>query len=178
MTKSTLPAIIIDVDPLLRRWGLPFWTWARLRQLRVGETLTLAAFEAPCFGAVNGSVGVTVSRERGGIFRVEAGWVAHLGKNAQRRGHLLTWVDFKMCAGRQLELIQPRFLGDGDCRRRALHMVTVVMRRAVLLAHWAKRDGDRSAYTSMSPDHCMTGSGSDDGALSWLEKLRGPELSA
>lgn len=178
MTKSTLPPLLIDVDPLLRQWGLPFWTWARLRDLRVGDSLAFASFDAPGFGGATGSVGVTVSRERGGIFRIEAGWVAHLGKNAQRRGHLLTWVDFKMRSGRQLELHQPQFLGGGDCRRQALRQVTIVLRRAVLLARWAKQDGDRAAYTALAPDHCMCGGGSDSGALAWLERLRGPEVRA
>lgn len=176
MTKSTLPPLLIDVDPLLRRWGLPYWTWARLRAMRVGDVKQFASFDAPCFGEVLGSVGVTVVREKGGFFRVEAGWVAHLGRNAMRRGHMLTWVDFKMRPGRQIELFQPRGFGDGDFRSGALRQVTVILRRANLLARWAKRDGDRDAYTSMSPDHCMFGGGSDAGALHWLEKLRGPEL--
>jgi hypothetical protein len=178
MQKSTLPQIVLDVDPLLRRWGLPYWTWARMRRMRVGDILVLADFDAPNICGILGNVGVTLTRERGGLFRLEAGWVAHLGKNAQRRGHLLTWVDFKMCNGRQLELHQPKFIGQGDGRLRALELVTVVMRRAVLLARWAKRDGDRAAYTALSPDHCMNGSGQPDGALAWLEKLRGPELRA
>jgi hypothetical protein len=83
-----------------------------------------------------------------------------------------------MCTERQLELRQPKFLTDGDGRRRALDLVTIVMRRAVLLSRWAKRDGDRDAYTALSPDHCMCGVGQPTGALAWLEKLRGPELAA
>ena len=144
--------------------------------MRVGDVLVLVDFDAPNFCDSIGNAGVTLTRERGGMFRLEAGWVAHLGKNAQRRGHLLTWVDFKMCKGRQLELHQPSFFGPGDGRRQALDLVTVVMRRAVLLARWAKRDGDRAAYTALSPDHCMHGGGQPDGALAWLEKLRGPAL--
>lgn len=147
-----------------------------MRRMRVGETMVLADFDAPNFCGSIGNAGVTLTRERGGRFRLEAGWVAHLGKNAQRRGHLLTWVDFKMCAERQLELHQPGFFGEGDGRRRALDLVTVVMRRAALLARWAKQDGDRDAYTALSPDHCMNGGGRPDGALAWLEKLRGPNL--
>ena len=177
MQKSSLPPIILDVDPLLRRWGLPYWTWARLRKMRVGDTMVLADFDAPDLCGVQGNAGVTVSRERGGRFRIEGGWLAHLGKNAMRRGHMLTWVDFKMCNGRQLELLQPRSFSDGeDGRRRALEMVTVIMRRAVLLSRWAKRDGDRDAYMALAPDYCMCGSGQPDGALAWLEKMRGPEL--
>lgn len=178
MQKSSLPQIVLDVDPLLRRWGLPPWAWARFREMRVGDTLALADFDAPNLCGIDGNAGVTVTRQRGGVFRLEAGWVVHLGKNALRRGHLLTWVDFKMCKGRQLELHQPHFFAEGDGRRRALELVTIVMRRAVLLARWAKRDGDRAAYTALAPDHCMSGSGQPDGALAWLEKLRGPELTA
>lgn len=176
MTKSSLPKIILDADPLLSRWGLPHWAWARIRELRVGESLLLVDFDGPGIGKCPGTAGVSLTRERGGTFRLEAGWLAHLGKNAQRRGHLWAWVDFKMLPKRQLELVQPDGAPGQDTRRRALQLVQVVMRRAVLLARWAKRDGDDDAFIALAPQYFMTRHDSEEGAMVWLEKLRGPAL--
>ncbi|KVP39870.1 hypothetical protein [Burkholderia ubonensis] len=175
MQKNPVTSLVLNIDPLLRRWGLPYWTWAQIRKLRVGQELLLVDFLAPC-GAVEGVVSVTIERMRGGIFRLDAGWIAHLGKNAWRRGHLWAQLDFRMLTGRQLELIPRKSETGADYHFHALRQIEVVMRRASLLARWAKRDGDREASWAMTPAAFMTRYHAQDGALAWLDKMRGPGL--
>jgi len=179
MIKVDLPPIVLDADPLLRRFGLPYWALARMREMRVGDQLLLVNFDAPdVVTRGHGHVAVTLTRERGGLFHIEAGWLAHLGRNAQRRGHLWSWAYFKILPHRKLELVQKGGAAGQDTRRRALQLVEVVMRRACALSRWAKRDGDRQAYAAMSPDFFMSRCATEVCALPWLEKLRGPALRA
>jgi hypothetical protein len=175
-TPSSAP-VCLDVDPFLRRTGLPYWTWAKLRQMRVGQEFELVNFVAPgILPEVEGAVAVTVERQRGGVFRLDAVWTAHLGKNAQRRGHLLVWAHFKMLPGRKLELLPDKSATRPDSHLWCLRLIRVVLRRAALLARWAKRDGDRDAFGALYPGFFGTRYGPEDGALRWLEKLRGPAL--
>ena len=174
MQKSRFDSLILDIDPLLRRWGLPYWAWAKFRRLRVGQQLLLVDFLAPC-GPSDGAVAVTLERLRGGRLRLDAAWIAHLGKNAMRRGHLWVQLEFKMLPGRQIELIPSKSATGEDYHFRALRLIEVVMRRAVLLARWAKHSGDLEACWAISPSSYMSRCSPRDDALSWLDTLRGPE---
>ncbi|KVP96626.1 hypothetical protein WJ97_12135 [Burkholderia ubonensis] len=170
-------SLILDVDPFLRRCGLPCWTWAQIRRLRVGQQLQLVNFLAPGLCAtLDGGATVTIERMRGGIYRLEAAWLAHLGKNAKRRGHLWVWVDFKMLTGRRLELIPSKSATRADSHTWCLRLIEVVLRRAGLLALWAKREGDSDAFGALMPCLYRHRHGQDDGAMAWLEKRRGPPL--
>jgi hypothetical protein len=172
----TTPApIILDADAVFTRSGLPYWAIAQFRQMRAGDELSLVDFMAPGVCASTGQVSVTIRRERG-YFRLDAGWTAHLGKNAQRRGHLWTWVHFKLLPNRKIELIQIGGIPGIDVRLHALRLVKVVLRRANLLSAWAKRDGDKDAFAAMALVFFRNRQETDDGAEQWLERLRGPEL--
>lgn len=118
---------------------------------------------------------MTIERRRGGVFRLEAAWIAHLGKNARRRGHLWVHVDFKMLPGRKLELIPYKSESGDDYHFHALRLIEVVMRRAVLLAAWAKRSGDLEACRAIAPSGFMSRYFPQDGALWWLKGLSCPD---
>jgi len=126
-------------------------------------------------GSTPSTAGVSLFREYG-YFRLESGWLLNLGKNSMRRGHLWSWVEFKMLPGRKLELIKVGGAPDEDTRRRALYLVQVVLRRAKLLARWAERSGDRKAMVALSPSYFKSRTTTELDALTWLERMRGPEL--
>ncbi|MBU9200039.1 hypothetical protein KTD31_01305 [Burkholderia multivorans] len=177
ITPSSAP-VHLDFDHFRRLTGLPYWTWAKLRELRVGQQLQLVDFAAPgIVPKVEGVAAVTVERRRGGTFRMDAMWTAHLGKNAQRRGHLWVWVEFKMQPGRKMELLPDKSATRDDSHLWCLRLIQVVLRRAALLSRWAKRDGDSEAFGALYPGVFMSRYDTEYGALPWLEKLRGPALS-
>jgi hypothetical protein len=176
MTNASGSIALREIDPLLQRWALPYWTWAQIRKLRAGQELTLVDFVAPgLFPSIDGAVTVVVRRIRG-AFRLEAAWTAHLGKNAQRRGHLWVWADFRMLPDRKLELVPSISESGADASPRMLRLVDMVMRRAVALSNWAKRDNDIDAFSALAPSGFMSRQFQTDEALRWLENLRGPEL--
>lgn len=175
MKIANLPELLIPADPLLAAAGLPYYALAKIRNLRVGEGYTLVNFAAPGFCGTTANVSATIVRERRGIYRLEAGWMAHLGKNAQRRGHLWSWAFLRLKPGRQFELVQADGPGP-DVRRVSLRMVEKVLRRAVLLADWAKRSGDTAAFRAISPAFFYSRCEEDVMGLHWLERLRGPAL--
>lgn len=174
MKPNPLPQLILDADPFLRRCGIPYWALAQFRQMRLEDLYLLVDFDTPGLGEAPGTAGVSLTRERG-YYRLNAGWLAHLGKNARRRGHLWAWVDFKILPNRKIELIQTGTPGP-DNRLEALRLVELVLRRAVLLSRWARRDGDKKAWFAMSPDFFHNRTDSETGALEWLERMRGPAL--
>lgn len=176
MTIANLPPIILDIDPILRRCDLPYWALARFRALKVDESYLLADFDGPglCDGA--GNAGVSLTRGRRGVFHLEAGWMLHIGANARRRGHLWSWVDFKLLPGRKIELVQ-KAGRDTDVRMLAFRQVEKVLRRAALLARKAKAEGEKAAYAAITPARFMSRAESELGAAEWLEKLRGPALT-
>lgn len=169
-----LPPLIVDADPWLRRFRLPYWALARLRAMRVGDTLLLTEFEAPGLADGTGVAGVCVTRLRGS-FQMESVWTAHLGKNALRRGHLWWSVSFKVLAGRRLALLQPE-PWEGDFRLAGLRQAAVVLRRSRMLARWAAAAGDSRAAAALEPLNFMTRHDIETDALRWLEGLRGPAV--
>ena len=175
MNQTSPPSLVLDADPFLVRSGLPYWALGRFREMRLGDEFALVAFEAPGIVGSSGYAGVTITRHRG-FFRLSAVWTAHLGKNALRRGHLISRADFKLMPHRKLELVQVERTPGEDVRYEAFRQVERVLRRAVALSRWAKQSGDRRAASAITPDHFMCRYGAEPAAGAWLEGLRGPEL--
>lgn len=157
--------MLIDADRWLRGTGLPYWTVAKLREMKVGEVLSLVDFEGPGItGALTGSARVVVERKRG-YWSFSALWLLYVGRNAFRRGTL--WapdVHFRVKPGRTLE-----FIGNDD----GSDYILQVLRRCRHLAKWAKDAGDRKAYVAMLPFpvHPSERASRDKDAVEWLFQM-------
>ncbi len=159
------PLHIVDADRWLRGTGLPYWTVAQLREMKVGDVLTLVDFKGP--GITRGSLGsvrIAVERKHG-FWSFDAIWLLYIGRNAYRRGTI--WapdVRFKLKPGRLLE-----FIGDAD----ASDSIRLMLRWCRHLAKWAKRAGDGNAYAAILPLSILwpERSNREFDAVEWLSQM-------
>lgn len=173
--------IIVDADEWLRSMRLPYWALNQFRTMKVGDELPLVGFSGPgLHDTMQGEASVVLSRNRG-AFELDAGWLLHVGKNAQIRGHLWSAVGFKILPGRKLELLSSHKGPAGeDIRLACMSHVTLVMRRAALLSRWAKSSGDGASWSQMHPGGFAARSRRGGAAeeVPFLLGLRGPDVSS
>ena len=161
--------IIIDADKWMRGTGLPYWTVAALREMKVGDGLTILDFTGPGFSPDHqGSVGVSVERRRG-CWEFSALWLSEIGRNARRRGHIFVpGAKFKLLPGRKIEVMSNL---DQD----GMRLVRLILCRSSKLAKWARESGDRLAAGALSPSHFPTRSKLDAApermAEAWLSQI-------
>jgi len=175
--SSNVGDSVINADPWLRRSGLPYCALSYFRQMRVGDEYLLVDFAGPGFArGVLGYATVHLARERGS-FNLSGIWTLHLGRNAVKRGHI--WVPesrFRLLKGRRFELL-PTSLGQKNISHDGMRLVAHLLCRAALLARLARDEGASEAYVAMHPLFFPDREGTEDGAITWLEKLRGPAFS-
>jgi hypothetical protein len=176
--STSFQNVIVDADPWLRRMRLPHYALSQFRQMKLHDEFLLVDFEGPGISSANpGVAAVTLSRDRGGIFHIEVGWLMHLGAKTQKRGHLWWDAEFKLLPGRRLELLAAhgrRPNADARDPVKDMRMVALVMRRAALLARWACLAGDRRAGAAMHPQFFDGRMEREVEAADWLENLTGP----
>jgi hypothetical protein len=97
---------MIDADWLLRKLRLPYYTVAKLRQMKLGEQLVLFNVLGPPMmnDAVPSQARAVLTRVRGGI-NFGAVWNLHIGK-ASKRGHMYCLgTVFKLHPLRQISIV-------------------------------------------------------------------------
>jgi len=171
----------IDGDRLLRDLRLPYYSFAQLREMRVGDHYVLFDFTGPPVfglpGAEPSVAGATMERIRGGI-RLTALWMLHVGRGARRRPHVVVpGITLQLLSGRQVRLIpdhdggaseEPRRAGDG------LRLFTRVVRFAHRLADLAQRHGDLGATEQMRPVLRKRDRRRFGDRVEWLDRIAGP----
>lgn len=167
---------VLDADEWMRGTGLPYWTVAALREMKVGDGLTILDFKGPGLSANHeGSVGVSVERKRG-CWEFSALWLSEIGRNSRRRGHIFVpGARFKLLSGRKIEAMSSVDL-DG------MRLVRLILRRSSTLTRWAEESGDRLAAGALNPSHFPTRSKPDAApermAEAWLSQLAGSREQA
>lgn len=161
--------ITFDADKWMRGTGLPYWTVAAFREMKMGDVLTLLDFTGPgLYPGHQGSVGVSVERKRG-YWEFSALWLSEIGRNARRRGHILVpSAKFKLRPGRKIEVLSNLDL-DG------MRLVRLILRRSSKLAKWAKKSGESFAAGALEPSNFpmrpMFGSSPETMAEAWLTQI-------
>ncbi|WP_321874500.1 hypothetical protein [Burkholderia ubonensis] len=144
MDKQT-QRIVCDADPWLRRLGLPYYTLAILRDMRVGDEVVLFDYEGPCIvpgGDTPGRVAAMVERVKG-EWRFEALWMVGIGKNDKRRGTIWTFGRFKVEKSRRLSWPEKDMAAMRSFER--------IVRLSNRLAKMARAAGDSSSRRAMTP---------------------------
>ena len=161
--------MIINADKWMRGTGLPYWTVAALRNMKVGDELIFLSFTGPGYSPkVQGSVEVSVERLRG-CWNFSALWLSLIGRNAKRRGFILVpGTKFKLLPGRKFAIASKQ-------DEHGMLLVRRMLRRSYKLAQWAKASGEHSAaralYPSNFPTRSMHGAAPERMAEAWLSQL-------
>lgn len=142
--------IVFDGHDWAGRLRLPYWTIAKLREMRVGDELPIFEFFGPPMLENLGPsrVSCCVQREKG-LWRLDVLWMAHIGK-ARKRGHIWSWVNFHLGAGSMVTLLSEEGQ-DASELLRAEFQVRRVCRLVGRLQRMADRAGDRRSMVSMMP---------------------------
>jgi hypothetical protein len=146
--------IVVDGHKWMAMLRFPHFTVAALRDMRVGDELSMFEFLGPAMGG-SGEPAValaTISRARG-KYQLEVAWMLHVGKVA-RRGHIWYWVNFALEKNSVIRFIPPvkavcknvgpvaeTLLAERACRH--------VCRLAYRLSQMAEKAGDRNAMVDM-----------------------------
>jgi hypothetical protein len=139
----------IDANGLLRALRLPYWSFAALRSMRVGDSFTLFCFSGPpVFGLEGGepsTASACIERVHGGL-NLSALWMLHVGRAAGRRTHVFV-PDLRIAVrpGREFELFRQSPSDNG------LRLFTTVVRRVHRLADLAEASGAVDAAMDMRP---------------------------
>ncbi|KWN79237.1 hypothetical protein WM24_27335 [Burkholderia ubonensis] len=146
--------VVVDGDRWLRRLGMPYFTLAILREMRVGDEVILLDYDGPSIlpgGEPPGRVGASIEKVRGGNWYFSALWMLHVG-HATRRPHIFTFGTFRVETGRRLS-----WEGKDTGAMRSFERV---VRLSVRLARMARFAGDRTSARRMEPypwlDHDFT----------------------
>ncbi|MBN3780472.1 hypothetical protein G3O06_23445 [Burkholderia sp. Ac-20345] len=137
--------ITVDADPWLRRLGLPYYTLAILRDMRIDDEVVLFDYDGPCIvpgGDTPGRVAALVERVKG-QWRYEALWMIGVGKCNMRRGTIWTFGTFKVEKGRRLSWPEKDMA--------AMRLFERVVRLSNRLARMARASGDKSSSKALTP---------------------------
>lgn len=149
--------LLINGHDWMKTLGLPLWTIAKMRDMRIGEELALFGFTGPAMSPKTGPTmaHATVIRHRGG-YRLEVFWMLHVG-NAKRRGHIWSWIDFVLEKGSTIRFV-PERPGTPETTVAAIRAseksVRLVCRLVARLREMAKKAGNRTSAFAMRPQLC------------------------
>lgn len=165
--------IVFDGHDWMGRLRLPYWTIAKIREMRVGDELPIFEFSGPPMTERIESTRVAchVRRARG-AFLLEVLWMAHVGK-ASKRGHIWSWVYFHLGTGSTVTLLGEEGKTESEILS-AESSVRRVCRLVQRLQRMAERAGDRHSMVSMMP---MPGHWRDEnGVVPFLQTIVAPML--
>lgn len=137
----------------MRALRMPPFTIARLREMRVDEQLVMLNIQGPAsFPTAEPAVATIVfDRDRGGIWHYDALWMLHVGKSANRRGHIWTFGNFKLVRGGDIEFVADSISDTPEKVAAAERQLRRISRLAARLAMMAQARGDRAAYVGLYP---------------------------
>lgn len=153
-------SLVIDGHDWMRMLRFPYFTVAKIREMKVGEELSMFEFAGPSGGLGQGSnaagfsqgsnldygsVGARITRMHGGKWMLEVIWMAHIGK-ALRRGHIWSWVFFRLETGSIIRILPS---STDDDLIQSEQLVRKVCRLVARLSKMAEKTGDRQSMARM-----------------------------
>lgn len=147
MNNASGARVVIEMDKWMRGTGLPYWTVAAIREMKVGDSFIILDYTGPGLSPEHqGRVSVAIDREHG-AWVFSALWLAQIGRNAHKRGHIfVSCARFKLIAHRRIEV------SDGSSLR-GMHLVRLILRRSFALSRWARLAGEREAAAALDPSY-------------------------
>lgn len=145
-------SLVIDGHDWMEILRFPYYTVAKIREMKVGDELSIFNFIGPSgftkgSNADRGEVGARIQRLHGKEWKLEVFWMVHIGK-AFKRGHIWSWVTFRLGAGSIIRITN----------KSSEHVNTLIdaeksVRRVCRLVHrlskMAKKNGDSRSMSRM-----------------------------
>lgn len=143
-------SLTIDGHEWMRMLRFPYYTVAKIRNMKVRDELSMFEFAGPsCFkreaAAGNGCVCAKIQRMSGKRWKLEVFWMAHVGKTF-KRGVIWSWVFFRLEPGSLIRIL-PESVDDNLIRSE--QVVRKVCRLANRLTKMAEKAGDRQSMAQM-----------------------------
>ncbi|GIK74532.1 MAG: hypothetical protein BroJett021_35200 [Chloroflexota bacterium] len=165
--------LVFDGHEWMERLRLPYWTIAKMREMRVGDELPIFEFSGPPMSEKIASTKVACHVQRAkGSWRLEVLWMAHVGK-ASKRGHIWSWVDFRLGAGSAITL-----LSEPNKDKSHVLSAEFQVRRICRLVDRLRRMADHAGdWHSMARMEASPGYWRDDiGVVPFLKQIAAPML--
>jgi len=146
-------SLVIDGHDWMRMLRFPYFTVAKIREMKVGDELSMFEFVGPSgfkegSDAHPGHVGARIQRLHGKQWKLEVFWMAHVGK-VFKRGHIWSWVTFRLGAGSVICITPESADHDLNYLIDAEKMVRRVCRLVHRLSKMAEKAGDRQSMVQM-----------------------------
>lgn len=140
-------SLVADGHEWMQALRFPYFTIAKIREMKIGEELSMFAFDGPSRLKDDFSRAEATIKRLRGKWQIEVFWMLHIGKR-QRRGDIWSWCYFKLEPSSVI-----RILPESSENVNHLILCEKITRRVCRLAHrlskMAEKAGDRQSMVEM-----------------------------